>query len=436
MFKKRSVQYITGAVHHTTLYNVTHNLWANIADSTSNQFLQDHHCHCYTQKNSLVRLKWVKHPGFDHIIERDVDLKAVCMLKDIVKKYPDESLPITAVSRRQKELGLTFQVLRFMRRYRSIFREFAGPKYDVPWFGLTKEALELDEEEQRIHEQNAGDSVKRLCKLLMMTRSKKLPLKSIEPLTWDLGLPQDYVKTLILKYSDYFSIVKMQDGDPGLKLLRWNDEFAISALQKQADDDAKGGNKLTYRNFKAHAHLTYDMNFPKGYGCMNKVISWMEEWQRLPYVSPYEDPSNLDPKGPVMEKRVVGVYHELLSLTIHKKLQRNNLNCFCEEMSLPERFTKLFTRYPGIFYYSLKCSTSTVVLKEGYQNGQVVEQHPLLRLRKKISRLMRKGILPNKNYSDKRAMHVLEPKPDELPYRDGGVSGHRYEEERSSDRNF
>lgn len=435
MLKNRALQFITKAVHPTTFYKVPHNLWADLADSISTQFLQEHHCHCYNQKCFLVRLKWVKHSGFDHIIERDVDLKAVCMLKDIVRKHPDESLPITSVSRRQRELGLTFQVIRFMRRYRTIFREFAGPKYDVPWFGLTKEALELDEEEQKIHEQNAGDSVQRLCKLLMMTRSKKLPLKSIEPLKWDLGLPRDYVKTLIPKYSDYFSIAKMQDGDPGLTLLRWNDEFAVSALQKQADDDAKGGNQLTYRNFKAHAHLTYEMNFPSGYGHMNKVISWMEEWQRLPYVSPYEDPSNLDPIGTVMEKRVVGVYHELLSLTIHKKLQRNNLNCFCEEMSLPERFTKLFTRYPGIFYYSLKCSTSTVVLKEGYQNGQVVEQHPLLRLRKKLFRLMRMGISPNRKDLDKRVVPFLDHKPDKHPYRGDEVSRHHYEEEGSSDRN-
>jgi len=169
---------------------------------------------------------------------------------------------------------------------------------------------------------------------------------------------------------------------------------------------------------------------------MNKVNSWMEEWQRLPYVSPYEDPSNLDPKGAVMEKRVVGVYHELLSLTIHKKLQRNNLNCFCEEMSLPERFTKLFTRYPGIFYYSLKCSTSTVVLKEGYQHGQVVEQHPLLRLRKKLFRLMRMGMSPNRKDLDRKAVQFLEHKPDKLPSSDDRVSGHRCEEEGSPERNF
>lgn len=119
----------------------------------------------------------------------------------------------------------------------------------------------------------------------------------------------------------------------------------------------------------------------------------MEEFHRLPYISPYEDCSGIDPESDLMEKRVVGVLHELLSLTIHKKTKRNYLRCLREEMSLPHKFTRVFTRYPGIFYLSLKCKTTTVMLREGYQRGKLVDPHPLALLRDKYSYVMRTGVL-------------------------------------------
>lgn len=126
---------------------------------------------------------------------------------------------------------------------------------------------------------------------------------------------------------------------------------------------------------------------------MKKVQAWMEDFHRLPYISPYEDCSGIDPESDLMEKRVVGVLHELLSLTIHKKTKRNYLRCLREEMSLPQKFTRVFTRYPGIFYLSLKCKTTTVMLREAYQRGKLVDPHPLALLRDKYSYVMRTGVL-------------------------------------------
>lgn len=123
----------------------------------------------------------------------------------------------------------------------------------------------------------------------------------------------------------------------------------------------------------------------------------MDEFHRLPYISPYADPTGIDPESDLMEKRVVGVLHELLSLTIHKKTKRNYIRKLREELVLPHKFTRIFTRYPGIFYFSLKCKTTTVVLREGYERGKLVEQHPLASLRDKVNYVMRTGVL----YRDK-----------------------------------
>lgn len=119
----------------------------------------------------------------------------------------------------------------------------------------------------------------------------------------------------------------------------------------------------------------------------------MDEFHRLPYISPYADPTGIDPESDLMEKRVVAVLHELLSLTIHKKTKRNYIRKLREELVLPHKFTRIFTRYPGIFYFSLKCKTTTVVLREGYERGKLVEPHPLASLRDKVNRVMRTGVL-------------------------------------------
>jgi hypothetical protein len=64
-----------------------------------------------------------------------------------------------------------------------------------------------------------------------------------------------------------------------------------------------------------------------------------------------------------------------------------------EELNLPHKFTRIFTRYPGIFYLSLKCKTTTVTLREGYARGKLVDPHPLARHRYKFYHVMRTGLL-------------------------------------------
>ncbi|KAI3914116.1 hypothetical protein MKW92_030865 [Papaver armeniacum] len=62
-------------------------------------------------------------------------------------------------------------------------------------------------------------------------------------------------------------------------------------------------------------------------------------------------------------------------------------------MNLPRKFTRIFTWYPGIFYLSLKCKTTTITLKEGYSRGKLVDEHPLASIRKKYYYVTRTGIL-------------------------------------------
>ncbi|XP_057983072.1 protein WHAT'S THIS FACTOR 9, mitochondrial [Malania oleifera] len=385
--------------------------------------LPNHHRHQQQRRGLVkVRLKWVKNRSLDHIIDTETDLKAACLLKDAIKRSSVGFLTSKSIAEWQKLLGLTVPVLRFMRRYPTLFHEFPHTRYaNLPCFRLTDTAVMLDSQEQSIHETHELDTVERLCRVLMMTKSRMIPFQALHPLKWDLGLPDDFDRRLIGKYPDHFRVVKGSNGLACLRLAQWREEFAVSALQRSNKNGELGSE---YREFKrGETALMFPMSFPRGYGAQKKVKVWMDDFQKLPYISPYEESRQIDPKSDLMEKRVVGVLHELLSLTIHKKTKRNYLRSLRDELDLPHKFTRIFTRYPGIFYLSLKCKTTTVALREGYQRGKLVDQHPLARIREKYYYVMRTGIL----YRGK-ANNVNPPQDSSFNNEDGMEQGNMEEE--------
>lgn len=120
-----------------------------------------------------VRLKWVKNRSLDHIIDVQTDLKAACLIKDAITRSSTGYLTAKSLSDSQKLLGLTVPTLRFIRRYPTLFEEYPHPKYpSLPCFRLTQLALMLQEREMRVFEECEGDTVERLCKVLMMTQNK------------------------------------------------------------------------------------------------------------------------------------------------------------------------------------------------------------------------------------------------------------------------
>lgn len=88
----------------------------------------------------------------------------------------------------------------------------------------------------------------------------------------------------------------------------------VFALQKRNE----GGTH--YREFKwGQSALAFLMRFPRGYCAQTKVRMWMEEFHKLPYVSPFVVSTKIDPNSDLMDKRMVRVLHEILSLILHKK---------------------------------------------------------------------------------------------------------------------
>ncbi|XP_027347126.1 protein WHAT'S THIS FACTOR 9, mitochondrial isoform X2 [Abrus precatorius] len=347
----------------------------------------------YQQKFSLVniKLKWVKDRTLDAVVAGQRDLKAAWILGSIIYSSSECCLPIYHLSRHRGQLGLPhdLKLSTFIRRYPNVFVEshfLDGGGSPVPCFSLSPEALKLHHEEVKILQQNQLELRDRLCKLLMLTRDRVLPLQTIDQLRWDMGLPYDYQHSFVLNHPEKFSFVHLPDDRIGLKLLFWDDKLSISELQKntslqQNEDDIKNGS------------LAFPISFTRGFGLKRKCMEWLKEWQKLPYTSPYINASHLDPRTDVSEKRIVGVFHELLHLTLHKQTERKNVSNLRRPLALPQKFTKVFERHPGVFYISKKNDTQTVVLREAYNGQELLQNHPLVKIRGEFASLLKKGLL-------------------------------------------
>jgi len=189
-------------------------------------------------------------------------------------------------------------------------------------------------------------------------------------------------------YPDYFDVCVVEDPSSGkellaLELVSWRKELSVSELEKWTMGLGISGDKRKH-------DIAFPLIFPKGFDLVKRVKTWVDNWQKLPYVSPYENAFHLDSNSDQAEKWTVAILHELLSLLVSKKTERENLLCFGECLGLAMRFKKALVHHPGIFYISNKIRTQTVVLREAYSKDFLVKKHPLVGMRYWYINLMHK----------------------------------------------
>lgn len=341
-------------------------------------------------------MKWKKESYYDSIehIHRSIELKPIVSLKNCIAEDPNGCIPISQVSKRGLELGVPMNVARFLRQYPAIFEEFTGPQYNLPWFRLTPEAAEIDREEKRVFEERRDDLKDRLKRLILMSKGKVLPLKIIRGMQWYLGLPEDFLRCLEVHLDGSFRLVEMEDGLEGLAVE--GEEKVLSVVQRNA---MKRG---VYFGGSMEA-IEFPFFPSKGLRLRRKIEVWLKEFQKVPYVSPYEDFLHLDPNSEIAEKRVVGFLHELLSLFVEHSAERKKLLCLKKYFGLPQKVHKAFERHLHMFYLSLRNKTCTAILKEAYNDKSAIEKHPMLKVRKKYIRLMKESelILKNRRFSNR-----------------------------------
>ncbi|TQE07384.1 hypothetical protein C1H46_007037 [Malus baccata] len=325
-----------------------------------------------------AKVKWVRDPYLDYVVEREKDLKQSISLKNQILSNPSQSLPLSAASLLKPHLDLPTTSSKFFHKYPSFFSIFQPSPGFPPHVKLTPQILSLHKEESAIHTfmPNKYNAIERLSKVLMLTRGTKLPMRLINRLKWDLGLPHDIVGTLLADFPDYFQVCEVEDAVTGklelaLGLVCWRKELAFSQLEKRAI--------MVDLSEKMLKHIAFPMNFPKGFDLDKRVKDWVEEWQRLPYISPYENAAHLSANSDQAEKWTVAVLHEVLWLMVSKKTERENLYVLGEYLGFERsRLKKAVVHHPGIFYVSNKIRTQTVVLREAYRKNFLIEKHPLM----------------------------------------------------------
>ncbi|KAH9611433.1 hypothetical protein KSS87_000164 [Heliosperma pusillum] len=347
-------------------------------------FLKSSPCYACIQRATYVNvyMKWKKDRSYDSIetIFRSLELRPVTALKNCIARSPDGCIPISEVSKRGRELDVPVKVAKFLRSYPSVFEEFVGPQYNLPWFRLTPKAIEIDKEEKAIYEDQKSDLRLRLKKLILMSRDKRLPVRIVLGVQWYLGLPDDFLKNPEYNLDESFRFLDLEDGDRAIAVDCVETLQSVLQINAMERGECNGGwmEPIAFPFFPS-----------KGLRLKRKISGWLDDFQKLPYISPYEDISDLNPDSDIAEKRVVGVLHELLSLFVEHAAQRKKLLCLKKYLQLPQKFHKAFERHPHIFYLSMKANTCTAILKEAYRDKTSITRHPLSTVRMKYIALMR-----------------------------------------------
>jgi len=235
--------------------------------------------------------KFVRDRGLDHAVEREKNLRPLLSIKDLIRSEPAKSVPISVITSQKDSLRVPLRPIEFIRSFPSVFQEFLPGGIGIhPHISLTPEILNHDADEQLVYgsetyKQGLAD---RLLKLLMINRINKIPLEILDLLKWDLGLPKDYVETMVPEFPDYFRVIKSKlRGCSGeLELVCWSNEHAVSVLEKKARTLRKG-------EYTKGSAIAFPMKFSNGFVVDKKMKKWIDDWQKLPYISPYENALHL-----------------------------------------------------------------------------------------------------------------------------------------------
>ncbi|CAN8233729.1 unnamed protein product [Cochlearia groenlandica] len=320
-----------------------------------------------------------------HELDKAIDLKKkpslILQLKSIIQAQRHGTILLRDL---EKHVGFVhkWNLMAAIEKYPSIFYVGGGNK-EPPFVKLNEKANKIASEEDEAIVSMEPIVVKNLRKLLMMSVDCRVPLEKVELFQSALGLPHDFKTTLIPKYPEFFSL-KVINGKVHLLLENWDSSLAITAREHRLTREGivepigerkrvritKDGNFLGRNAFK--------VDFPPGFRPNASYLEEFEKWQKMEFPSPYLNARRFDAADPKARKRVVAVLHELLSLTMERRVTCAQLDAFHSEYMLPSRLILCLIKHQGIFYITNKGARGTVFLKEAYAGSNLIEKCPLL----------------------------------------------------------
>eukprot|EP00249_Psilotum_nudum_P019478 c27273_g1_i1 orf=406-1920(-) len=338
-----------------------------------------------------ARIKWRKDVYFDKVIERQKKLKIATKIKELLVKQPGMVMSLRDLGKYRRSLGLQGRrrCIALLRKFPSVFEVFEEGVYAL-YFRLTPEAEQQFLEEQNVREEVEFTLVEKIRKLLMMSVDRRILLEKIGHIRRDLGLPEDFATDFVHKYPQFFKVVET-GGGASLELTAWDSKLAVTAYEKQQEEEARKRETFGEETISGRIPKFKKIDLPKGYSLSRKDKLEILTFQEIPFISPYEDFSSLDPSSPAAEKHAVAVVHEILSLTLEKKTLVDHLTHFRRDFKFSQRVRGMLIRHPEFFYVSLKGDRDSVFLREAYSGSNLIVKDPLVLAKEKLEELVAKG---------------------------------------------
>ncbi|KAL7143945.1 hypothetical protein ABFS83_08G225500 [Erythranthe nasuta] len=316
-----------------------------------------------------------KEPDLESALSRNRRWMVNNQIKNIILRCPNQVAPIEFLQKKFKTLDLKGKALNWIKKYPCCFEVYR--EQDELFCQLSKRMQCLVEEEEVIKDSQEPVFVERLAKLLMMSKNQRLNVLKINELKRSFGFPDDYLLRIVPKYSDMFRVVSYtgRRSSMEIELISRNPDFEVSSIEKLAKKEGRGPR--------------FSCSLPP---------TWIKSWERFrefdstPYISPYKETIGLIEGSIEMDKRSIGLVHELLSLTLWKKASILKLAHFRREFCLPDKLNILLLKHPGIFYVSNRYQIYTVLLREGYNGSELIEKDPLVVVKEKFGELMQEGL--------------------------------------------
>ncbi|XWS44716.1 hypothetical protein CRYUN_Cryun15aG0071500 [Craigia yunnanensis] len=346
----------------------------------------------------------VRDPTFEKLMDKYKNLLKVIAIQDLILANPtnNPSVSLDFLSRLSQKLHLNRGAASFLRKYPHIFHIFYNPNKSQPFCRLTDAAIDISCQEAEAI--NALPVVDRLVRLLSMSTTKSLPLRAVFKVWKELGLPNDFEDSIISQNSHIFKFSAAHELNTHILNLtdEMHDKSFVSSVENWRvmecckEDCTVDRTEIQY----AFKHC-----YPPGMRLSKDFKTRVKEWQRFPYVGPYEEMEEKErSKTRIMglKKRAVAIVHEFLSLTVERMVEVEKISHFRKSFAINLNIRDLVLDHPGIFYLSTKGKRDTVFLREAYERGCLIDPNPVYNVRRKLLDLVvlgRHSMLTNESKS-------------------------------------
>ncbi|KAJ4829320.1 Protein ROOT PRIMORDIUM DEFTIVE 1 [Turnera subulata] len=334
----------------------------------------------------------VRDHGFDNYMEVEKKTRKVLKFQSLILSQANQTLPASRLDTLARRLGFKqFEAGAFVLKFPHVFEIYEHPVQRILYCRLTRFAIFQIEGEKQALAAQIPDAVTRLRKLVMMSNTGRIRLEHVRIARSEFGLPDDFEYSVVLKNPQFFRLVDAEETrNKYIEIVDRDPKLAVCAVERVREREYREKGKDA-----EDVRFSFVVNFPPGFkiGKYYRIAVW--KWQRTPYWSPYEDISGYDMRSieaqKRMEKRAVATIHELLSLTVEKKITLERIAHFRMALDLPKKLKEFLLQHQGIFYVSTRGNHGklhTVFLREAYRKGELIEPNGLYLARRRLGELV------------------------------------------------